>query len=209
MRPSDPWLRAQLAPARWQVLQVVAAGVLSCALVIGQAWAVAGLVLAVLDGSDLRTPAFILAGLLAARGVVGWLGDVAAAGAAAVVGTSLRRQLVHAVVDKDAGGTTGGVAVLATRGVTAAEPYLTRYLPALVLACVLPPIAVLVIATQDLLSAVIVLCTLPLVPVFGALVGLATRDRAQEQWREMSSLSGHFLDAVSYTHLTLPTNREV
>ena len=46
------------------------------------------------------------------------------------------------------------------------------------------------IATQDLLSAVIVLLTLPLVPVFGALVGLATRDRAREQWREMSSLSG-------------------
>ena len=196
MRPSDPWLRAQLAPARRQLLGVVAAGALSCALVIGQAWAVAGLVLAVLHGADLRTPALVLAGLLTARGVVGWLGDVAAAGAAAVVGTSLRRQLVTAVVDRGAAGTTGGVAALATRGVSAAEPYLTRYLPALVLATVLPPIAVLVMATQDLLSAVIVLCTLPLVPVFGALVGLATRDRAEEQWREMSSLSGHFLDVV-------------
>ena len=48
--------------------------------------------------------------------------------------------------------------MLATRGVSAAEPYLTRYLPALVLAAVLPPLAVVVIATQDLLSAVIVLC---------------------------------------------------
>jgi ATP-binding cassette subfamily C protein CydCD len=80
--------------------------------------------------------------------------------------------------------------------VSAAEPYLTRYLPAVVLAMVLPPLTVLVIATQDLLSAVIVLATLPLVPVFGALVGLATRDRAREQWRELSSLSGHFLDVV-------------
>ena len=196
MRPSDPWLRRQLAPARRQLSAVVAAGVLSCALVIGQAWAVAGLVLAVLHGDDLRTPAIVLAALLAARGVVSWLGDIAAAAAATVVGTSLRRQLVRAVVDRGAGGTTGGVAVLATRGVSAAEPYLTRYLPALVLATVLPPIAVVVIATQDLLSAVIVVCTLPLVPVFGALVGLATRDRAEEQWREMSSLSGHFLDVV-------------
>ena len=47
--------------------------------------------------------------------------------------------------------------MLATRGVTAAEPYLTRYLPALVLAAVLPPLTVVAIATQDLLSAVIVL----------------------------------------------------
>ena len=196
MRPTDPWLREQLAPARRHLLAVVAAGVLSCALVIGQAWAVADLVLAVLHGEDLRTPALVLAGLLATRGVVSWLGDIAAAGAAAIVGTSLRRQLVTALIDRGAGGTTGGVAVLATRGVSSAEPYLTRYLPALVLATVLPPIAVVVIATQDLLSAVIVICTLPLVPVFGALVGLATRDRAEEQWREMASLSGHFLDVV-------------
>ena len=66
----------------------------------------------------------------------------------------------------------------------------------MVLAMVLPPLTVVVIATQDLLSAVIVLLTLPLVPVFGALVGLATRDRAEQQWREMSSLAGHFLDVV-------------
>ena len=40
------------------------------------------------------------------------------------------------------------------------------------------------------------LATLPLVPVFGALVGLATRDRAETQWRALGSLSGHFLDVV-------------
>ena len=40
------------------------------------------------------------------------------------------------------------------------------------------------------------LATLPLVPVFGALVGLATRDRAETQWRAMASLSGHFVDVV-------------
>ena len=196
MRPTDPWLRQQLAPARRQLLAVVGGGVISCGLVIGQAWAVAGLVLAVLRGHELTTPALVLAAVLAGRGVVGALSDLVAARAATVVGTSLRRQLMTAVVERDLPGSTGAVSVLATRGVSAAEPYLTRYLPALVLATLLPPLTVVVIATQDLLSAVIVLFTLPLVPVFGALVGLATRDRAREQWREMSSLSGHFLDVV-------------
>ena len=60
----------------------------------------------------------------------------------------------------------------------------------------LPLLTVVVIATQDVISAVIVLATLPLIPVFGALVGLATRDRAEKQWRAMSSLSGHFLDVM-------------
>jgi ATP-binding cassette subfamily C protein CydCD len=196
MRPSDPWLRRQLAPARRQLLSVATAGVVSCVLVIGQAWAVTGLVLAVLHGRDLTEPALLLAGVLAARGVAGFVGEVSAARAAAIVGTSLRRRLTAVTVERDLPGSSGEVAVLATRGVSAAEPYLTRYLPALVLAAVLPPLTVAVIATQDLLSAVIVLATLPLVPVFGALVGLATRDRAREQWGELSSLSGHFLDVV-------------
>ncbi len=91
---------------------------------------------------------------------------------------------------------TGEVTVLTTRGVSAAEPYLTRYLPAVVLASVLPVLTLVAIASQDWLSALIVVLTLPLVPLFGALVGLATRDRAEEQWRAMSSLSGHFLDVM-------------
>ena len=60
-----------------------------------------------------------------------------------MVGTSLRRQLLAAVVGRAlTPGSSGELAVLATRGVTAAEPYLTRYLPALVLAAVLPPLTV-------------------------------------------------------------------
>ncbi|HEX5086439.1 MAG TPA: ABC transporter transmembrane domain-containing protein, partial [Nocardioides sp.] len=196
MRPSDPWLRRQLAPARRQLLVVVTAGVVAGVLVVAQAWAVTGLVLAVLDGRDLTEPALLLASVLAARGLTGLVGDVSASRAASIVGTSLRRRLTAAAVHRDLPGASGEVAVLATRGVSAAEPYLTRYLPALVLASVLPPLTVVVMATQDLLSAVIVLATLPLVPVFGALVGLATRDRAREQWRELASLSGHFLDVV-------------
>ena len=196
MRPSDPWLRQQLAPAWRQLLAVVASGVLACTFVIAQAWAITGLVLAVLHHDDLTRPAAFLAATLVARALAGFVGDVAASRAAARVGTALRRRLVAALVDRDLAGATGEVSVLTTRGVSAAEPYVTRYLPALVLAAVLPPATVAVIATQDLLSAFIVLATLPLVPVFGALVGLATRDRAREQWHEMSSLSGHFLDVV-------------
>jgi len=61
---------------------------------------------------------------------------------------------------------------------------------------VLPVLAVVATATQDVLSAVIELATLPLLPVFGALVGLATRDRAEKQWRALASLSGHFVDVM-------------
>ncbi|MBJ7359364.1 thiol reductant ABC exporter subunit CydD [Nocardioides sp.] len=196
MRPSDPWLLRQLRPARDALLAVVGYGVVSCVLVIAQAWAVTALVIAVLDDRALTVPAALVGLVLLGRAVAGWLSERAAADAAATVASSLRGQLVDRVVARAAGGDAGTVSVLLTRGVTAIEPYVTRYLPALVLATFLPGLTVVVIATQDLLSAVIVALTLPLVPVFGALVGLATRDRARSQWREMSSLSGHFLDVV-------------
>ena len=86
--------------------------------------------------------------------------------------------------------------VLATRGVAGVEPYVTRYLPALVPAVVLPLVTLAAITWLDPLSGLVVALTLPLVPVFAVLVGLTTRDRARTQWRALEALSGHFLDVV-------------
>ena len=194
MRPSDPRLRELLVPARGQLLGLAGTGLLGGALVIAQAWAVAGLVVAAVDGGSVVPWAAASGGVLLGRALTGAVGDRLAARAASVVATTLRRRLVAA---RSADGSASGArSVLITRGVAAVEPYVTRYLPALVLAAVLPAMSVVAIATQDLLSAVIVMATLPLVPVFGALVGLATRDRAEQQWRAMSSLAGHFVDVV-------------
>lgn len=198
MKPSDPRLRALLVPARAAVAGIVGAGVAGGVLVIAQAWVVSGLVLAVLDGGSPWGWGAALVALLALRGMTSGAGDIAAARAATTIGTSLRRRLVTTTIARAgaSGENADEVATLATRGVAAAEPYVTRYLPAVVVAAVLPPLTVVAIATQDLLSALIVVLTLPLIPVFGALVGLATRDRAEEQWRAMAALSGHFLDVV-------------
>lgn len=197
MRPSDPRLWRQLRVAGGALVGVLAAGTAGAVLVLAQAWAVAGLVVAVVGGTGVPAAAVLAAAVIAGRGLVGVVGDACAARAAGRVGTDLRRRLTLAAVDR--GGradTSGELSVVITRGVTAAEPYLTRYLPALVLAVVLPPLTLVALASQDLLSAGIVLATLPLVPVFGVLVGFATRDRAAEQWRAMAALSGHFLDVV-------------
>ena len=194
MKPTDPRLRAHLTPARLPLAGVLAAGIVGAVLIIGQAWAVTGLVVAAVRGEDLAPWALGVAGVFVARALCSWAGDLAAARAASVVGTHLRRQVTAALLRRRT--SEPGDAVLLTRGISAAEPYLTRYLPAVVLAGVLPALTVVVIATQDWLSALIVVLTLPLVPVFGALVGVATRDKAEKQWRAMASLSGHFLDVV-------------
>lgn len=198
MRPTDPRVRRQLAPAARPLVVVLVAGVVGSLLLVAQAWAVTELVLAALDEGAVGTWAAVVVAVFVARSLVGWTTDTMAARAAAVVGSDIRRRVVAAILrDGGAGGrSTGELAGLATRGATAAEPYLTRYVPAVVLAGVLPVVTLVAIATQDPMSALIVLCTLPLIPVFGILVGLATQDRARDQWRALASLSGHFLDVM-------------
>ncbi|WGL53359.1 thiol reductant ABC exporter subunit CydD [Nocardioides sp. BP30] len=201
MRPSDPRLRRQLAPARGPLVLVGVAGVAGSLLLIVQAWAVTMLVLAVLGHSGSAGTvvgwAVTVAAVFAARGLVGWGSDLAAARAAGRVGRDLRRRVLGMLLGGAPGErSSGSLSLLATRGVSAAEPYLTRYVPALVLAGVLPVMTLVAIAVVDPPSALIVLVTLPLIPVFGILVGLATQDRATSQWRALADLSGHFLDVM-------------
>ncbi|CAM2929904.1 ABC transporter ATP-binding protein/permease [Skermania piniformis] len=93
--------------------------------------------------------------------------------------------------------------VLVTTGLRALRPYLSGYLPALLAAVLVPPVVLVGIARADLMSAAIVLVTLPLIPVFMVLIGLLTRGRAAATLDRMTRLSGRTLDLVA----GLPTLR--
>ena len=96
------------------------------------------------------------------------------------------------------GGTrTGDLAALTTRGIDALDGYFARYLPQVLLAVIVPILVVAAVLAVDWISAAIMVVTLPLIPVFMALVGMATRARTDRQFRALQVLSGHFLDVVS------------
>ena len=86
--------------------------------------------------------------------------------------------------------------MLAVTGVDALEAYFSRYLPQLLLAVIVPIAVLAIICWNDWISAAIAV-TLPLVPVFMALVGATTRDQTRERHLELTRLGGHFLDIVS------------
>lgn len=88
-------------------------------------------------------------------------------------------------------------ALLATTGLDGLRPYYTRYLPALILAVLITPAAVIVMACNDLQSTVIVVIALPLVPIFMILIGLVTRDRSAAALRAMTTLHARTLDLVA------------
>ncbi|WP_110183245.1 thiol reductant ABC exporter subunit CydD [Nocardioides solisilvae] len=206
-KPLDPALLPHLLPARRHLASGLVAGVVGGLLAVAQAFAVGHLIVRLVDDpggagwlEGLRGPALALAAVVALRAACAFVVDVSGARAAAVVSGTLRRRLLEAAARMEplalSRHRTGALAALATRGTAAVEPYLTRYLPSLVLAAVLPAATVAAIFWLDWLSGLIVLATLPLVPVFAVLIGLSTRDRADRQWRQLSALSGHFLDVV-------------
>lgn len=94
------------------------------------------------------------------------------------------------------GSRSGELVTLAGRGLDALDPYLTGYLPAVAVAAVVPFAVAVRLLAADLGTAVIVVLTLPLIPVFGALVGWTTKTVTERQWRALSRLGGHFLDVV-------------
>lgn len=197
MRPFEPWMRPFLEPARRPLRWVVLGSTLAGVLVIAQAFAVTDFVVAAVHRRSLSSAAVALAAVLVARALVSLVVDAQAAEAANRVATDLRRRVLAGVLRQNRSAESAGAsAALATRGVQAAEPYLTRYLPSVLLSMIVPPLVVVAIASRDPLTAAIVVATLPLVPVFGWLVGAATRDRAEAQWRAMSSLAGHFVDVM-------------
>lgn len=91
---------------------------------------------------------------------------------------------------------TAELAQLLVRGVGGLEAYYARYLPQLVLAVVVPLIVGVAILTEDVLAAVIVALTVPLIPVFMVLVGWVSQAKVDRQWRWLAVLGNHFLDVV-------------
>jgi ATP-binding cassette subfamily C protein CydCD len=203
VKPLDPRVLPYLQPARYALAVVMASAIMSGIATIAQAFALGTLVVELLadpGGSNWHAPLWWLLVATAIRGISSAASDLAASHAAGQVSVNLRRLLVvHALKERDStdgSDSVGARSLLATRGVAATEPYFTSYLPTLVLALALPPLTLVAIGSQDLLSAVIVICTLPLIPVFAILIGLATKEKSDRQWKALSQLAGYFLDVV-------------
>jgi ATP-binding cassette subfamily C protein CydD len=206
MRPFDPRLPRRIPAVRRHLAMLGVLGVAAGVLVIGQATALAA-VLAAAAGGRLDRPAlawFVLA--VALRAAQAWAQDLVAARSAAMVKAQLRGELLTAVGAAPgwlSGQRAGEIATLAGRGLDALDAYFTGYLPQLVLTVTVPLAVLARLTFADWGSALIVAVTLPLIPIFGALLGWQAQAATRRQWRRLSMLGGHFLDMVA----GLPTLR--
>ncbi|MGW4211869.1 ABC transporter ATP-binding protein/permease [Lentzea sp. NPDC004789] len=148
----------------------------------------AELLASVLSGGSGLLPLCLVVGL---RVLVWWAHRAMAHRAAERTRARLREAFL-----RSPGTRAGEVATLVTRGVHDVTPYVVGYLPQQVLAVAVPLAVVIRLAFADLTAALTILLTLPLIPVFGALVGAHTRERTARQWDALATLGGHFLDVV-------------
>jgi thiol reductant ABC exporter CydD subunit len=203
VRPLDPRLLRRVRGARLALAIDVALGLLATIALLTQAALFAGVVAAAFGGRPLAAVAralALLAVVVVVRSALAGAFEAVGRRAAATVMSELRLALVErrlrgASLDTD-GAEAGEVATAAVQGVDALDAYFSRYLPQVVLAALVPAVVLAWTAVVDLTSAVIMLLTLPLIPVFMALIGRFTAARTRARWQALSRLSNHFLDIV-------------
>ncbi|MEV8134926.1 thiol reductant ABC exporter subunit CydD [Microbacterium aurantiacum] len=184
----------------------VALGVLSLAqtaVIVAFAWLLSRAVVGVIDGvpvADLTQTLALLAAVIAVRAMLLAVRERVAAHAAARVQSQLREGLLAAVGRLGpgwlAGRNSAALAVTAGRGLDALEAYFGRYLPQLVQTAVATPLIIAVMWWQDWISGLTVILTLPLIPLFMVLIGLATRSVQRKQWATLGRLAARFSDTV-------------
>ena len=159
-------------------------------------------VASVLAGLVSQSPAWAdqlgwgLAGVVL-RSLTVWAQGVASRRAALGVKEELRAALLERALrngTRAAGPSDGGLAILATRGLDALDSYYTQFLPALVNCAAVPLLLGARILFADWVSAVVVVLTVPLVPVFMVLIGRYTEDRVRAAQSALARLSGHMLE---------------
>ena len=199
MAPFDLRLLRLVPQTRRPVAALGALGVIGGLATLAGAFALTTLVVAVVRGEPILVPAVVTLGVFGVRGLLAALSERVAAWAGAEVSTQLRDQLLATWLARPAEERPdpARALTLAAQGTASVEPYVAKYLPTLITAAVVPPLAILTLLVLDWPAALVVVLTLPLLPLFAALIGMSTAEDTQRRWRALSDLSGHFLDVMT------------
>lgn len=212
--PLDPRL-LRLSPAARRYLGVtVGAGLLTTVSVVVVAFAVASILSELVTGStdSVRiTHLLLLVGGFAVQIATTYASQRYAQRAAASVIGEVRNDVLGVLTDparteaRRLVAVRGRATTVLLRGLDDLGPYLSGYVPSLILATTLTPIVIAVIAAVDLVSAGLIVLTIPLIPIFGILIGLMTRDRTQAKLNATARQQSMLLDLIA----GIPTLRAV
>lgn len=148
---------------------------------------------------------------LAVRAGADYALSISAQRAAVGAKASIRQKLVHRVLATGGADTpegTGATAVLLARGLNALDDYYTKTLTAFVSVAVVPVLLWLIVLSLDITSALVLACTLPLIPIFMILIGKTTREDTAAAQAELHRLSDHILELIRGLPVLIGLGRE-
>jgi thiol reductant ABC exporter CydD subunit len=169
-------------------------------LVVYQAWLLARSISSIAENrtiAGLGTTLVLLALVLGGRAALTWVTTWLAHRSAAAVKSQLRHDIMAATLESPGATPSASLVTLMTQGLDGLDGYFSKYLPQLVLAVTVPLLVGAAILFADLQAAVIVAVTLPLIPLFMAMVGWTTEARVRRRYRYQTRLARHFADLVA------------
>ena len=204
IKPIDSRLLREAGAARWFIAGVVVLAMLGSAATVTIAWSTAFFISQVfIEHATVMSVSSSLVWLFAgggAKALTIWLQEVMSVRATAAVKIELRKKFFEAVNQLGPGWVAKRSAaelnLLATVGLDSLDSYFAKYLPQVVYTVLVTPAFVLIIWFSDFSSGLVLLLTLPLVPIFMILIGWATRSVQQKQLEALTSLSRHFLEVL-------------
>ncbi len=190
--------------ARVPLATAAVLGTLTAVLVVAQAALMAKVIAgAFLGGDDLASLGpwmLALTGVVVARALCAGAFETSGRRGAQRVMAELRERLTRHVLEVRPGGSperrTGELVTTAVQGVESLEAWFARYLPQAALAVTVPIVVLAFVLPRDLAAGLILLVTVPVVPVFMVLIGLAARAKTERRWKTLSRLSAHLLDVI-------------
>lgn len=202
--PAQEFLSNRKEPVRRHIGVSVLFSCLNTALMIGGAWILAQIVSAALfdraQAAALYPLLLLLIAVYAGRAFSSYAADRAAFKAAATVKDNVRRDMAARLTTLHHQGRisaqSGTLMNAYIEGVEALHNYYMQTLPARLTAAIIPLAIFFCIVPHDHISALILLVTAPLIPVFMIWIGRGAERLSQRQWRRMSYMGGRFFDLV-------------
>ncbi len=200
MKPIDPRLVRRVPAVRGYLAASALIALAQTGVIVAIAWLLTDALTSAFAG-ELRasTVGWLCAAIVVRAGLL-WLNEWLGVRAAAATCGRLRSELFDALDRLGpswlAQRSDASLAVTATRGLEALEPYFAKYIPSLIGTAVTVPIIALVIWVTDWPSGVTIAITLPLIPIFMVLIGMATRSAQEKQFTILQQLAARFADTV-------------
>ena len=92
------------------------------------------------------------------------------------------------------------LSALLIKGANSLDIYLARFLPQMFAASFTPFVVIVALVFLDPTSAAIAVLTLPIIPIFGALIGKYTNDAVSAKWQSLGTLAKYFEDSLRGLH---------